>query len=62
MLFWRKVEVDLLENNVVPRLNTTKQCYTDTYLRYKDRADKMDAVFTDLEILKNVVAEHSKKL
>ena len=34
-----RIEVDLLEHNVIPRLNTIEQCYTDTYQCYKDYAD-----------------------
>ena len=55
----RRIEVDLLENNVIPRLNTIESCYTGTYNRYKDHADKMEAAFADIELLKKVVAEHS---
>ena len=58
----KRIEVDLLENNVIPRLNTIESCYTDTYNRYKDYADKMEAAFADIEILKKVVTEHSEKL
>ena len=57
-----RIEVDLLENNVIPRLNTIESCYTGTYNRYKDHADKMEAAFADIELLKKVVAEHSEKL
>ena len=58
----KRIEVDLLENNVIPRLNTIESCYTGTYNRYKDHADKMEAAFADIELLKKVVAEHSEKL
>jgi len=58
----KRIEVDLLENNVIPRLNTIESCYTDTYNRYKDYADRMEAAFDDIELLKKVVAEHSEKL
>ncbi len=58
----KRIEVDLLENNVIPRLNTIESCYTNTYNRYKDYADKMDAAFADIELLKKVVSEHSEKL
>ena len=58
----KRIEVDLLENNVIPRLNTIESCYTDTYNRYKDYADKMEAAFADIELLKKVVSEHSEKL
>lgn len=27
----KRIEVDLLENNVIPRLNTIESCYTETY-------------------------------
>lgn len=58
----KRIEVDLLENNIIPRLNTIESCYIDTYNRYKDYADKMDAAFADIELLKKVVSEHSEKL
>lgn len=58
----KRIEVDLLENNVIPRLNTIESCYTDTYNRYKDYVDKIESVFDDIELLKKVVAEHSEKL
>lgn len=51
-----------LENDIRSRLNTIESCYTDTYNRYKDYADKMDTAFTDIELLKKVVSEHSEKL
>lgn len=58
----KRIEVDLLENNVVPRLNTIEACYTSTYDRYKNYAEKMEAAFADIEIMKKVIAEHSEKL
>ena len=58
----KRIEIDSLENNVIPRLNTIESCYTDTYNRYKDYADKMEAAFADIELLKKVVSEHSEKL
>ena len=56
----KRIEVDLLENNVLPRLSTIETCYTDTYSRYKYGADKMQAVFDDITLLKKVVVEHSR--
>ena len=50
------------ENVILPRLNTIESCYTDTYNRYKNYADKIEAVFADVELLKKVVSEHSEKL
>ncbi|MBD5528645.1 MAG: hypothetical protein HDR02_09615 [Lachnospiraceae bacterium] len=58
----KRIDVDLLENNVIPRLNTIESCYTDTYNRYKDYAERMEAAFADIEIMKKVIAEHSEKL
>ena len=51
-----------LENDIRPRLNTIESCYTDTYNRYKDYAEKMDAAFADIEIMKKVITEHSEAL
>ncbi len=51
-----------LENNILPRLQNIESCYTTTYERYKNHADKMQASFDDIEIMKNVITEHSEKL
>lgn len=50
------------ENIIFPRLQTIESCYTDTYNRYKNYAEKMEAAFADIEIMKKVIAEHSEKL
>ena len=50
------------ENVILPRLNTIESCYTNTYNRYKNYAEKMEAAFADIEIMKKVIAEHSEKL
>ena len=47
------------ENVILPRLETIESCYLDTYRRYRDNADKMEAVFADVDIMKKVLAEHS---
>ncbi len=41
----KRIQVDLLENNIIPRLSTIESCYTDTYNRYKEFADKMERRF-----------------
>ena len=51
-----------LENEIQPQLDTITSCYSDTYNRYKDYTDRMEAVFDDVELLKKVVQEHSIKL
>lgn len=56
-----KIEITL-ETDILPRIQNIESCYTSTYERYKNNADKMEAAFTDLELLKKVVSEHSEKL
>lgn len=56
-----KIEITL-ENDILPRIQNIESCYTSTYERYKNNADKMEAAFADLELLKKVVADHSEKL
>lgn len=50
------------ENIILPRLETIESCYTDTYQRYKNYADRMESAFADIDLLKKVVREHSAKL
>jgi len=56
------IKVDLLENNVIPRLSTIESCYADTYNRYKNYGDRMESAFADIDIIEKVVSEHSEKL
>lgn len=49
------------ENIILPRLQTIESCYTDTYDRYKNYAEKMEAAFADIDIMKKVITEHSEK-
>ncbi len=58
----KRIEVDLLENNVIPRLNTIESCYTSTFDRYKDSVDDYESLKQDIAIIKKVVAEHSERL
>lgn len=51
-----------LENNILPRLQNIESCYTSTYERYKNHSDKMQSAFDDIDIMKNVITEHSEKL
>ena len=68
-----KAEVDTLkteihqiklfqENIIMPRLNDIEVCYTSTYQRYKDHADRMEQTYEDVALLKKVVAGHSEML
>ena len=58
----RYVRVVQLENNVIPRLSTIESCYLDTFHRYVERTEQIDNMAADIEILKGVVSEHSRKL
>ena len=58
----KRIEVDLLENNVIPRLNTLESCYMSTYDRYRNHAKQMEKVFDDVELLKGAVEKHSNIL
>lgn len=61
-----KKEIHMLklcqENLILPRLNTIESCYNDTYHRYRDNADQMEAVSADVDIMKKVITEHSQQL
>lgn len=50
------------ENVITPRLDTIESCYTGTYHRYQNDAEKMENAFDDIDLLKKVVTEHSEKL
>ena len=58
----KRIEVDLLENNVIPRLNTIESCYTSTFDRYKDSVDDYESMKQDIAIIKKVVAEDRKSV
>lgn len=52
----------MLESDIIPRLCTIESCYVDTYRRYSMGVVEIEKVRTDMDILKNVVKEHSEKL
>ena len=58
----KRIEVDMLESQVIPRLNTIESCYTSTFDRYKDSVEDYEAIKQDISIMKNVISEHSEKL
>ena len=57
----KKIELTQ-ENDILPRLQNIEACYTSTYKRYQTGAEQIEAIQTDIEIIKKVVAEHSEKL
>lgn len=52
----------LLENDILPRLQNIEACYTSTYRRYAGGIEELEALQTDMGILKKVVSGHSEKL
>lgn len=57
-----RIEVDILENNVLPRLDTIESCYLSTYDRYKEAAPKIDTMEMRLDVLEATVSSHSEQL
>ena len=58
----KRIEVDILESQVIPRLNTIESCYTSTFDRYKDSVEDYESMKQDISIMKRVIEEHSEKL
>ena len=52
----------ILENDILPRLQNIESCYTSTFNRYSSGINQIEAIQSDIEILKKVVTEHSEKL
>lgn len=50
------------ENEILPRLQNIEACYTSTYNRYKSGVSHIDAMQSDIDVMKNVIMEHSEKL
>ena len=57
----RKVELTQ-ENDILPRLQNIEACYTSTYNRYQVGVEKIEAMRADIDVIKNVLLEHSEKL
>ena len=52
----------LMENDVLPRLQNIESCYVDTYRRYVVKMEEMDSLKLDMDVVKDVLKEHSGKL
>lgn len=50
------------ENEILPRLQNIEACYTSTYNRYRSGVSQIDAIQSDIDVMKNVIMEHSEKL
>ncbi len=51
----QKINIQL-ENDIVPRLNTIEECYTDTYKRYVVETDNIQQLKTDVHLLNIAVS------
>lgn len=50
------------EHQVMPILLELRSCYTGTYERYSKWSDRIEAMSQEVLILRQVVADHTKKL
>lgn len=57
----KKIELTQ-ENDILPRLQNIEACYTSTYKRYQTGIEQIDAMLSDIQVMKNVLREHSKIL
>lgn len=51
-----------LENDVLPRLREIESCYTGTSKHYQSGINQIEAMQADIDVMKNVIREHSEKL
>lgn len=51
-----------LENDIKPRLQNIGNCYLTTYRRYQSGVNQIEAMQRDIDIMKEVLVEHSKLL
>lgn len=59
----RLMHLELMtENQILPILKEVRQCYVGAYERYSKGAERMEVACQDVEILKQVVSLHSKRL
>ena len=56
------IKVDILENNVIPRLEHIEQCYLDASGRYINSSDKFDDAIDRIDTLEKVVLKHSEQI
>ena len=57
----KRVEI-MIENDIKPRIQNMESCYTSTYDRYQNGITEIDALRSDMDVVKKVVTEHSEKL
>lgn len=52
----------ILENEVLPRLQTIEQCYVESSRIFMQKAEQIDKMQEDIDVMKLVIQEHSRKL
>lgn len=57
----KKIELTQ-ENDILPRLQNIEACYTSTFKRYQTGIEQIEAMQADIDVMKNVLREHSEKL
>ena len=57
----RLTKIELMQENE-PRLQTIESCYTSTFRRYQIGVEQIEAMQADIDVMKNVIREHSEKL
>ena len=50
------------ENKILPRLQNIESCYSSTFNRYQSGVEQINAMQADIDIMKKVIQEHSRKL
>lgn len=51
-----------LDNNITGQLREIQACYISTYERYKKGVEKNEQLYSDMELVKDVLKDHSQKL
>ena len=52
----------LIENDVLPRLQTIEKLYVDSSKIYMEKAAQIDSMQDDIDVMKVVIQEHSENL
>lgn len=56
------IRVNLIENDIIPRLNTIEACYVEASKTFLKAASQINVMQQDIDMLKIVVTEHSKEI
>ena len=52
----------ILENEVLPRLQTIEQCYVESSRIFMQKSEQIDRIQSDTDVMKIVIQEHSESL